>query len=322
MRTRSKLALTLVALAVLAVAATYTAYTRDLDAARARIAAASTLAHTPCGAIEYAELGGKGPAVLVVHGAGGGYDQLLDLARTLAAQGYRAVAMSRFGYLGTPMPADPMHATPEAQADAHACLLDALGIARAALIGVSAGGPSSLQFAIRHPQRTTGLFLIVPLAWSPSYSAAPPSPTAAFVFEHVLEWDFAYWLMLKTAPRLLVTTMLGTPYEVYRAADAREQTRAHKLLEDTLPLSARAAGLANEARIAQGLARYRLESIRAPSVTLSLEDDLYRTYAGARYTAEQIPGARFVGFASGGHLFLGHEAEVMRELGTFLRGLD
>src|SRR5688500_16701186 len=100
MLTRSKLALALLAAvamaAVLALGAAYTAYRRDLDAARTRIAALSTIAHTRCGAIEYADLGGKGPAVLVVHGAGGGYDQLLDLTRALAAQGYRAVAMSRF----------------------------------------------------------------------------------------------------------------------------------------------------------------------------------------------------------------------------------
>jgi hypothetical protein len=38
--------------------------------------------------------------------------------------------MSRFGYLRTPLPSDPSAA---AQADAHACPLDALGIRHAAL---------------------------------------------------------------------------------------------------------------------------------------------------------------------------------------------
>ena len=47
------------------------------------------------------------------------------------------IAMSRFGYLRTPMPAD---ASPEAQADAHVCLLDALGIGKTAAMGGSAGG--------------------------------------------------------------------------------------------------------------------------------------------------------------------------------------
>ena len=64
--------------------------------------------------------------------------------------------MSRFGYLRTPMPVD---ASAAAQADAHVCLLDALGIRRAAVMGGSAGAPSALQMAIRHPDRVSALVL-------------------------------------------------------------------------------------------------------------------------------------------------------------------
>lgn len=42
----------------------------------------------------------------------------------------------------------------EAQADPHICLLHALGINTAAVMGVSARGPSAMQAAIRHPDRT------------------------------------------------------------------------------------------------------------------------------------------------------------------------
>jgi pimeloyl-ACP methyl ester carboxylesterase len=62
------------------------------------------------------------------------------------------IAMSRFGHLRTPMPAD---ASALAQAEAHVCLLDALGIPRAAVMGGSAGAPSALQMAIRHPAPQT-----------------------------------------------------------------------------------------------------------------------------------------------------------------------
>jgi hypothetical protein len=44
--------------------------------------------------------------------------------------------MSRFGYLRTPLPKD---AAPAAQADAHACLLDALHLSRVPILGISAG---------------------------------------------------------------------------------------------------------------------------------------------------------------------------------------
>src|SRR5918998_17378 len=124
----------------------YTTYHRDLQHARARVSTGSYMVQTPCGPIEYA-LAGDGPPVLVVHGAGGGYDQGLEFGEPLVHRGFRIIAMSRFGYLRTPLPTD---AAASAQADAHACLLDALKIRRAAVVGGCAGAPSSMQFALRH----------------------------------------------------------------------------------------------------------------------------------------------------------------------------
>ena len=123
-------------------------YEGDLRHARERVAG-SQVAQTSCGPIEYATAG-EGPAVLVVHGAGGGFDQPLGFVEEFSRAGFRAVAMSRFGYLRTPLPPD---ASPAAQADAHACLLDALGIGRAAIVGVSAGAPSTMQFALHRGWR-------------------------------------------------------------------------------------------------------------------------------------------------------------------------
>jgi len=41
---------------------------------------------------------GEGPPVLIVHGAGGGYDQGLWVARDSVGEGFRIIAPSRFGY--------------------------------------------------------------------------------------------------------------------------------------------------------------------------------------------------------------------------------
>jgi len=122
--------------------------------------------------IEYQEAG-VGVPLLAVHGSGGGHDQGMAFAGALAQQGIRVIAMSRFGYLRTPMPDD---ASAPAQADAHVCLLDALGIRQTAIIGGSAGAPSALQMAIRHPDRTSALVLLVPLTYKPPTQAdsAPP----------------------------------------------------------------------------------------------------------------------------------------------------
>ncbi len=92
------------------------------------------MVQTPCGPIEYA-LTGDGPPLLVLHGAGGGYDQGLGFGEPLVNSGFRIIAMSRFGYLRTPL---PPNASPSAQAEAHAGLLDALKIGREAVVGASA----------------------------------------------------------------------------------------------------------------------------------------------------------------------------------------
>ncbi|HEY3645425.1 MAG TPA: alpha/beta hydrolase, partial [Gammaproteobacteria bacterium] len=73
-------------------------YRHDLAAARERIGSGSQVVETRCGPIEYA-VRGEGPPLLVVHGAGGGFDQGLMIAAPLS--GYRVIAVSRFGYLRT-----------------------------------------------------------------------------------------------------------------------------------------------------------------------------------------------------------------------------
>jgi hypothetical protein len=138
----------------------YLSYRRDIRNARDRVLTDSQIVQTPCGQIEYA-IAGDGPPVLVVHGAGGGYDQGLEIGEPLANSGFRVIAMPRFGYLCTPLAGD---ASAEAQARAHTCLLDALKISRAAIVGASAGAPSSMQFALMYPDRCNALVLLVPAA--------------------------------------------------------------------------------------------------------------------------------------------------------------
>jgi pimeloyl-ACP methyl ester carboxylesterase len=264
-------------------------------------------------------MAGDGRPVLVVHGAGGGFDQGFAFAQPLIAGGFRIVAMSRFGYLRTPLPPD---ASPQAQADAHACLLDALHIERAAVIGVSAGAPSSMQFALRHPERCTALVLLVPAVYVPrpddAASLHTPSGTR-LLFDTALKSDFLFWAAPRLARRTVIRAILATPPAVVENASPDEQARIQQLLDLILPVSPRRPGLVNDAAISSTLERYNLEQMLAPTLVISVADDLFGTFDAARYTAEHIPRARFIGYKSGGHLWVGHQQEVMTEIAGFLK---
>jgi 2-hydroxy-6-oxonona-2,4-dienedioate hydrolase len=281
----------------------------DVTQARTRATQGGTVISTRCGPIEYEEAG-QGVPLLMIHGSGGGHDQGMQFAREFTSQGIRIIAPSRFGYLGTPLPAD---ATPPAQADAHACLLDALGIERAAVLGASAGALSAMQMAIRHPDRVSALVLLVPLAYRPATAAdAAPSPLAEKLLLSLIGSDFVYWSAMHVARGQVIARVLATPPALVAAASPAEQARVNAMIDSILPVSARADGLRNETKIATHLQPYALEAIRAPTLLISARDDGYGTYASAEYTASRIAGARFIGFDQGGHLWVGHDDEVRR----------
>src|SRR5208282_5333488 len=95
-RRMGKSLLIFIALSLAAAVAAGALYLRDLSHAHARLAGRSQTISTPLGNIEYA-VQGQGEPVLVVHGAGGGFDQGLDMIGPLVDYGYRLIAPSRFG---------------------------------------------------------------------------------------------------------------------------------------------------------------------------------------------------------------------------------
>ena len=299
-----------------ATALAYAAYRRDITAARRRIESDRQFIDSAHGKIEFAE-SGDGPAVLMIHGAGGGFDQGLDLGRAFLGDDYRIIAPSRFGYLGTAVPAD---ASAEAQADAYLRLLDALHVDHAPVIAVSGGGPSAMRLCLKHPDRCSALVLVVPMAYAPERAPSRfPSPLFEKVVNAIASSDFLFWAASKAARPAVLKTILGTPVEVYRNATAAERRYVDEFLLSLLPISRRSAGLWNDAVIASTLERYPLEDLRTPTLVISAEDDLYRTYDSSSYTAEQVRDGRFIGYLSGGHMLLGHGEEVREHIASFVK---
>ena len=126
--------------------------------------------------------------------------------------------------------------------------------------------------------------------------------------------DFLFWSALHVARDQVIKVVLATPPELLTAASPQERARVNAMLDNILPVSARAEGLRSDTAVGKHLVPAPLESIRAPTIIISARDDRYGTYASAQYTASRIAGAKFIGFDAGGHTWVGHNDEVMVEV--------
>jgi pimeloyl-ACP methyl ester carboxylesterase len=309
--------LVLASIIAIGIAAVAARYFREIKAARATINhLGSRVIETDCGPIEYARVG-HGYPVLVVHGAMGGFDAGLSLAKPLMAAGFEAISISRFGYLRTPLPAD---ANMNRQAEAYACLLDRLGIRQVAILTASGGANSSIRFAATcYPQRISALVMLSPAA--PGDVQVKPPPMAAISCLHS---DFFYWAVV-TYFRLVVQKMIGVPAGSVLAPETEGEVK--DVLSSTMPASERIDGFYFDTygvtsdfyeEISEtGL--YSANKIETPVLVINALDDPLAVPKNVRGLVEKFPNARQYVLPDGGHLLLGHSAEVNEQITQFLR---
>lgn len=290
---------------------------REVRAARERVSEGGRLVQTADGAIEYVT-GGDGPPVLVIHGAGGGYDQGAILASMLLGDEFHWIAPSRFGYLGTPMPEE---ASLEAQVDALAALLDELAIERVAVVGVSAGGPPALHFALRYPKRVTALIMAAAISDAPFPETEDQPPVSEAVYKMLLRQDSIFWLLEEFAPSRLAT-MLGVPTEVQADLTPEEEVWLSNFLQSIMPVSRRYAGMLHDMAARPQQDAETLAQITAPTLVIHADDDTLVPIREGEFTARAIPTARLIVLPQGGHLLLGHHETVQTEVTTFLKQID
>jgi len=298
----------------IAAGGTYLAYSRDMRATRDRLVAGSRVVQTRQGPLEYTAWG-EGPPVLAVHGAGGGYDQGVLLARTFGGGEFRWIVPSRFGYLRTPRPADPSTA---AQADAFAELLDTLGIERVALLAMSGGVPPSIQFASRHPERTSALVLLSSAPYTPLTVADQKLPVPIWLYHALFSSDFPYWVLRKVA-RTRLESMFDVSPALRAALTPEERIMVSGMVDTFQPVTRRIDGIRNEGAAIDPRASYALSEIHSPALVVHAADDHINAFSVGAYTAAHIRSSQFLALETGGHLLLGHHAEVRAKAGAFLR---
>lgn len=290
------------------------AFRAAMAAAEARVALQSSLVQTAAGPLEYA-VAGRGRPLMMIHGTGGGFDQGLLFAHRLRAGGFQVVAPSRFGYLRSAFPDD---ASPVHQADVLARLLDHLGLGRIPVVGGSAGALSAAEFALRHPDRCSHLVLLVPAANLTGRDPVEFTALQQLAVDTVLGSDAAFWALATLAPRQMIATLLATDPALLDRAGPEERRRAMLILGGLMPIGRKAPGLKADAFWAGTPTLTAHGRIAVPTLILSCADDRFGTAATARLLAARIGGARLVVWPEGGHIWLGHDAEVAAAITGFV----
>lgn len=241
----------------------------------------SRVVATARGPVEYGEAG-SGPPVLVFHGTPGGFDAGLKAAEMHLPPEYRRIAISRPGYLRTPL---GIARTPEAQADLGAALLDAIGLPRVFAYAYSGGGPAALQFAARHPLRCRGLILIA------AVNRRQEHRVPLFAIRAAQFTDLGSWWAVHLLP------------EVVRVLT---------------PIGARAAGWENDEATFAGLPEHFSERVYRPALIVHGTADSIVSIRQAEEIARAIPGSRYMPVAGAGHLDVTNSPEARRAIAEFL----
>jgi pimeloyl-ACP methyl ester carboxylesterase len=286
---------------------------RDADRRAQALALQSQIFTSSLGVIEYA-VEGEGPSLFVIHGAGGGFDQGLEIARAYAGGGYTWIAPSRFGYLRSALPDD---ASTAAQADAFAALLDHLGVEKTVVLAFSGGTPPALQFAARHPERVSKLVLLSSAPFTPYDAANEARPIPTWAYQAAFGNDAIYGVIARLAPGLVLNAFDARP-ELVAAAQEDEAGFLDRLVGSFMPASKRIDGVLNEAAAIAPDVVYDLTAIAQPVLLIHACDDRINTFATAERLAAGLPQSELIALDRGGHLLLTHHTQIRAHVNTFL----
>ncbi len=197
--------------------------------------------------------------------------------------------------------------TLEQRMDDVRAVMDAVGSERAALLGVSEGGPMCSLFAATYPEKTLALVMIGTYArrvFAPDYPWAPTVEQREAFFEEIQrDW--------------------GGPVGLEDRAPSRLHDKAFRdwwatyIRMGASPGAAVALTRMNADIDVRGV----LPSVRVPTLVLHRTGDATLKVEEGRYVASQIPGARFAELPGVDHLpFVGDQDGLLDEVEGFLTG--
>jgi len=187
-------------------------------------------------------------------------------------------------------------------------VMDAVGAERAALIGVSEGGPMCALFAATHPDRTLALVTLGAYArrnWAPDYPIGRRAEQDDWLRPTAEQWG-----------RYAARRFLGERAPSIAGDEAAIEWYASYLVRGASPSAVSAITDMNE----EIDVRHVLPTVRVPSLVMYRADEYLRE--ASRYMGERLPGARVVAVPGTDHLpWEGDQASVLDEIERFFASL-
>ena len=204
----------------------------------------------------------------------------------------------------------PIHELPtlEQRMDDVRAVMEAVGSEKAALVGVSEGGPMCSLFAATYPEKTLALVMIGTYAkriCDDEYPWAPTTEQRQHFFEEMRE----QW---------------GGPVGVEeRAPSVANDPKFRDWWATYLRMGASpGAAVALTQMNAEIDVRRVLPTIRVPSLVIHRTGDLLLNIDEGRFVADCIPGSKFVELPGDDHLpFVGDQDAILDEVEEFLTGV-
>jgi pimeloyl-ACP methyl ester carboxylesterase/class 3 adenylate cyclase len=207
---------------------------------------------------------------------------------------------------------DPVTEAPtlEERIDDVRAVMDAAGSERAALFGISEGGPMSVLFAATHPDRVIALVLHGAMGRTTEAPDYPWASPAEALRESASEFIAPYWGQhAEGMVELFAPSFADDPEAVEFMArmerSAASPAMVQQIFEMFLDIDVRAI----------------LPTIRVPTLVLHRHGDRVVNRRAGEELAAQIPGARYVELPGIDHLpWAGDSEAVLGEIEEFLTG--
>ncbi|GAC1657121.1 MAG: adenylate/guanylate cyclase domain-containing protein [Candidatus Dormibacteraceae bacterium] len=274
--------------------------------------------------VQYARSGDLNIAFSVV-GAGpfdivfvsGSYLSNLDVAwEGTAADFYRSLAsfarLIIFDKRGTGL-SDRTVGIPdlETRMDDIRAVMDAAGSKRAAIVGVSEGGPMTILFAATYPERTAAAVLYGTLACFTRADDYPWGPTREERLELIRQRE----------------SRVGTPAWMQEALDlmapdVSQDERVRRWWRKWCQTSASPGAIQALALMNTDIdVRHVLPAIRVPVLVPHRVADADTLLGEGRYIADKIPGAELVELPGGDHGWWSNPLQITAEIRRFVTGI-